>query len=319
MDNQFTVTIHDDNGMKQLNLHNVIKKVLLYSALFLVSLFVIGGAIIVYLNDSVDAISQKEKALESNLEALNSKNEELIGSILEKQKALDGKKNELLVVSDKLNDIEELIGLSHPENSSLTQRVDIAKLSSEQMNLIMQYIPNGSPIEYHGITSRFGYREHPTLNRREFHRGSDMKAKMNTAIYAPSDAIVEFAGPHKSSGYGRLIILDHNYGFKTLYGHLSKVAVKSGTFISKGDLIGYTGNSGMSNGPHLHYEVRFVQRALNPFWFIKWTYANYNQIFEKETKVPWLSLITAITAHQQLNPATTILPSLPKEQLSRAK
>ncbi len=317
MDNHFTITIHDDHGVKQLNLHKVIKKILLYSALFIIGIFVVGGGIIVYLDLEVDSISVKKVELEANLDALNSKNEELIASILDKQQHLDDKKDELLVVSDKLNDIEELIGLSHPETSSLTQRVDIAKLSSAQMNLIMQHIPNGSPIEYKGITSRFGYREHPTLNRREFHRGSDMKAKMNTPIYAPSDAIVEFAGPHKSSGYGKLIILDHNYGFKTLYGHLSKVAIKSGTFVAKGDLVGYTGNSGMSNGPHLHYEVRFVQRALNPFWFIKWTYANYNQIFEKEKKVPWLSLITAITAHQQ--PGATTLPSLPKVQLSMVK
>lgn len=317
MNNQFTVTINDENGVKQLNLHKVIKKILLYSVLFIVALFIIGGGVIVYLDSAVDTISTKKVELEENLKALNGKNEELISSILEKQKHLDAQKNELHLVSDKLHDIEELIGLSHPENSSLVQRVDMDKLSSAQMNLIMQHIPNGSPIEYNGITSRFGYREHPTLKRREFHRGSDMKAKMNTPVYAPADAVVEFAGPHKSSGYGKLIILDHNYGFKTLYAHLNKVAIKSGTFIAKGDLIGYTGNSGMSNGPHLHYEVRFVQRALNPFWFIKWTYANYNQIFEKEKKVPWLSLITAITAHQQ--PEVETPPSLPKVQLSMVK
>jgi hypothetical protein len=75
--------------------------------------------------------------------------------------------------------------------------------------------------------------------------------------------------------------------------------IKSGAFVKKGDLIAYTGNTGMSNGPHLHYEVRFLHKVVNPFLFIKWSVENYNDIFQKETKVPWQSLITA-TAHLKL-------------------
>lgn len=161
------------------------------------------------------------------------------------------------------------------------------------MATLLQFIPNGSPIEYSGITSKFGFRIHPTLDRREFHRGSDMKAEMNTPVYATADGMVEFAGMHKKSGYGNLIILQHNYGFKTYFGHLNKVVIKSGHFIRKGELIAYTGNTGMSNGPHLHYEVRFTSRAINPFWFIKWDIKNYSEIFEKEQTIPWQSLIAA--------------------------
>jgi len=179
------------------------------------------------------------------------------------------------------------------------------------MDALMQHVPNGSPIEYRGITSKFGYRTHPTLQREEFHRGSDMKAPMKTPIYATADAIVEWAAVHKRSGYGKLIILDHSVGFKTYFGHLNKIVVKSGQFIKRGDLVGYTGNSGMSNGPHLHYEVRFVQRALNPFWFVKWNIASYNSIFEKEKNVPWQSLITATTRLHQ----TTTIPLLSQKVL----
>jgi murein DD-endopeptidase MepM/ murein hydrolase activator NlpD len=143
-----------------------------------------------------------------------------------------------------------------------------------------------------------------------------MKAPMKTPIYATADAIVEWAAKHKRSGYGNLIILDHSFGFKTYFGHLNKIVVKSGQFIKRGDLIGYTGNSGMSNGPHLHYEVRFVQRALNPFWFVKWNIASYNSIFEKEKNVPCQSLITATTRLHQ----TTTIPLLSqKVLLSRAR
>jgi murein DD-endopeptidase MepM/ murein hydrolase activator NlpD len=169
-----------------------------------------------------------------------------------------------------------------------------------------------------GITSKFGYRTHPTLKSKEFHRGSDMKAKMKTPVYATADAIVEYAGYHKKSGYGRLVILKHNYGFKTLYGHLNKVVIKSGTFVKKGDLIAYTGNSGMSNGPHLHYEVRFMSRPVNPFWFIKWNAQNYNTIFEKEKKIPWQSLITA-TAHIKVLRPTRAQPSSLQVPQSKGK
>ena len=95
--------------------------------------------------------------------------------------------------------------------------------------------------------------------------------------------------------------------------------VKSGQFVKKGTLIAYTGNSGMSNGPHLHYEIRFLYRSLNPFWFLKWTQKNYDEIFQKEKKVPWQSLITA-TAHLRLvQTQTQTQPSSQQEQKSKEK
>ena len=117
---------------------------------------------------------------------------------------------------------------------------------------------------------------------------------MKTPIYATADAVVEFAGSRNTKGYGRLIILDHTYGFKTYYGHLNKIIVKNGQFVKKGELIGYSGNSGRSSGPHLHYEVRFIQRSLNPYWFIKWNIQNYDEIFAKIKKVPWKPLVDAV-------------------------
>ena len=137
-----------------------------------------------------------------------------------------------------------------------------------------------------------------------------MKAKMKTPVYATADGIVEYSGLHKKSGFGNLVILQHNYGFRTYFGHLNKVVVKSGKFVRKGDLIAYTGNSGMSSGPHLHYEIRFIQRAINPFWFVKWNVKNYKDIFEKEKKIPWQSLITMMAHIRVQNPTQTQQSSL---------
>ncbi len=315
MHNQFTITIHDEHGVKQFNIHQIIKRAGIYVLIFILFIFALAAFSIAYLNTSMNTIQTKKDELKSAFATLETKNKNLMKTVEMTENTLKMKRDELIAVTDKLSDIENLIGLSTQEGISLTERVDLATVTSEEMAALMQHVPNGSPIEYKGLTSKYGYRIHPTLDRKEFHRGSDLKAPMDTPIYATADAITEWAAPHKASGYGKLIILDHSFGFKTYYGHLNKIVVKSGQFIKRRDLIGYTGISAMSNGPHLHYEVRFVQRALNPFWFLKWNIASYNSIFEKEKNVPWQSLITATTRLHK----TTIPLSSQKVLLSRAR
>jgi len=305
MDNHFTITIHDDNGVKQFNLHQIMKKALLYAISFLGFIALVAVGTILYLNSSVDVIEDKRQKMQEAYLLLKEKNSLLDNSMKQTQIALIDKKRELSEVSDSLSEIETLIGLAPVADMSLQERVNATKLNSEHMATLMQFIPNGSPVEYKGITSKFGYRTHPTLKTKELHRGIDMRAKMKTPVYATADGIVEWAGVHKRSGFGKLIILQHNYGFRAYFGHLNKIVIKSGKFVKKGDLIAYTGNSGMSSGPHLHYEIRFIQRAVNPYEFVNWSVKNYKDIFQKEKKIPWQSLITA-TAHIKVpNPTQT--------------
>ena len=314
MDKHFTVTIHDENGYKQFNLHKFVKRAIIYALLFLLTIAFVAVSTILYLNYSVDKLQNKKESISKAYEVLQEQNRLLEKTMKQTQNSLEKKKEELNDLSDSLAQIEMLIGLKPLEDESLSKRVSVAQLSSEQRATLLQLIPSGSPIAYNGITSKFGYRIHPTLQKREFHNGLDLKAKMKTAVYAPADGIVNWAGYHKSSGYGRLVILEHIYGFKTYYGHLNRVVVKSGEFVKKGDLIAYTGNSGMSNGPHLHYEIRFNQRVLNPYYFIKWTQKNYNEIFEKEKKVPWQSLIMAMSRIRVVQQTQTQPSSQPVQQ-----
>jgi len=318
VDKHFTITIHDDNGVRQFNLHKFVKKAFAYAGVFLLTLMIIAVSTIIYLDDTMERVEKKKESIETAYLDLQKKNVLLEESMQKTKASLLLKKQELSELSDSLTEIETLIGLNPIGDESLSERVSIAKLNSSQRATLLQLIPSGSPIEYHGITSRFGYRIHPTLNKREFHRGSDMKAKMKTPVYATADGIVEWAGMHKRSGFGNLVILAHVYGFKTYYGHLKRVVVKSGQFVKKGQLIAYTGNSGISNGPHLHYEIRFIQRPLNPFYFIKWTQKNYDEIFKKEKKVPWQSLIMAISRIKVV-PQTQARLSLQLEQKSKGK
>ena len=299
MNNHFTVTIHDDNGVKQFNLHHFVKRALFYALLFVLALVVIAAGTILYLNKSVDDIQARRAVIEGAYKKLKSRNMKLKESMKETKSSLVKKKQELDELSDSLSEIETLIGLKPLAETSIQERVSATKLDSQHRAVLMQLIPNGSPIEYHGITSKFGYRIHPTLHKREFHRGTDLRARLMTPVYATADGIVEWAGYHKRSGFGNLVILEHTYGFKSYFGHLKKIVIKSGQFVPKGTLIAYTGNSGLSNGPHLHYEIRFIHRNVNPYWFIKWTQQNYDEIFTKEKKIPWQSLIMA-TAHLQL-------------------
>ncbi len=318
MDNHFTITIHDDNGVKQFNVHKFIKKAFFYAALFLLTVGLIGSGTILYLNANVNKLQKKKDEVSKAYTKMLHQNHELQSRMQTTSHALLSKEKELDALSDSLSQIETLIGLKPIADESLTERVNMTMLNSSHRATLLELIPNGSPVAYHGITSKFGYRIHPTLHTKEFHKGDDLKAKLNTPVYATADAIVEWAGMHKRSGFGNLIILAHVYGFKTYFGHLNKIVIKSGQFVKKGDLIAYTGNSGLSNGPHLHYEIRFIHRPLNPFYFIKWTQKNYNEIFEKEKKVPWQSLIMA-TSRIKLTKQTQT-PQLSRLELkSKAK
>ncbi len=186
-----------------------------------------------------------------------------------------------------------MIGLTPDSTEEINTRLENINLTKIQEQSLLNSIPSGNVLPDMRITAKFGWRKHPILKRREFHRGIDLKASRKTPIKSPANGVIEFAGFNKNSGYGYLVIIDHNFGFQTRYGHLyKKMIVKAGQFVRKGEIIGYTGNSGLSTGPHLHYEVRFILRPLNPIYFLKWSKDNFKEIFKKERRVPWESLIS---------------------------
>ena len=116
------------------------------------------------------------------------------------------------------------------------------------------------------VSSPFGYRTSPFTNEREFHSGLDISAKIGTPVIATADGVVSTYG--KTHGYGNLLTINHGYGFKTRYGHLSKILVKKGQAVKRGDTIALVGNTGRSTGPHLHYEVYVDGIPTNPAQYI---------------------------------------------------
>jgi murein DD-endopeptidase MepM/ murein hydrolase activator NlpD len=112
------------------------------------------------------------------------------------------------------------------------------------------------------VNSEFGNRHSPWSKATEFHGGLDISAGIGTPIYAPAAGTVFFAG--KQAEYGTAIIVDHGQDIRSLYGHLSKLAVQNGQKVERGMVIGYTGNTGRSSGPHLHYEIIVKGQHVNP-------------------------------------------------------
>ena len=119
------------------------------------------------------------------------------------------------------------------------------------------------------VTSSFGEREDPFNGEGAFHTGIDISSHFGDPVRATADGTVETAG--LASGYGREIVIDHGYGVKTLYGHLSGFAVTDGQQVTRGQIIGYVGTSGRSTGPHLHYEVRIRNTPVNPHKYLRET------------------------------------------------
>jgi len=290
---RFSITVCDLHGIRQYSIHQIIKKIVVYLVLGIFAFLAIAMAIIYYLHNTVNDLEDKrESVIEAN-SLLQEKNRHLKESVKKNEEMLQG-------VTDKLTEIETIIGMQPPKDLDLLQRFDSAKLNTKEMAYMLQHIPSGYPVPSRHVTSKYGWRVHPTLNKKEYHPGTDLRAQMRTPIVATANGIVEYGRFHKGSGYGRLIIIDHGFGFKTMFGHLKEIKVKPGQFVKKGDVIGLSGSSGMSNGPHLHYEVRYIQRTLEPQNFMEWSMNNFHEIFKKEKKVQWQSLTTAINYQNKM-------------------
>ncbi len=301
MKDKFTITIHDINGVKQYTLKQFFKKIFIFLIIFILLAFIIGGGTIWYLYKRVDELTELRYKLERENELLVKKNKELQETIAKKEQEL----GELVA---KIKNIEEMMGIkeepvmvaskSKPKQKA-TKLLSKLEVDMKVRNYMFKHIPNGAPI--YGrirITSRYGYRFHPILRRRKFHAGIDLGARYGQPVVATADGIVEYAG--WKSGYGKTIIIQHNFGFKSVYAHLSSIKVRVGRYVKKGQIIGRAGNTGRSTGTHVHYEVRYLQRPINPIYFIYWNKKNYKRIFRKVRVVRWAYLVKVISRNFRL-------------------
>ena len=148
------------------------------------------------------------------------------------------------------------------QSKSYDQIFEMAKSKED----LLQAMPAIVPIKINDpgqIASGFGYRVHPVFKTERFHAGIDFTSAIGTPIYATGNGVVEQADA-ESSGYGLCVKINHNFGYMTLYAHMSKILVTPGQKVRRGQVIGLLGNTGLSTGPHCHYEVHRNGEPVNP-------------------------------------------------------
>jgi len=145
--------------------------------------------------------------------------------------------------------------------------LDINMTRWESLKEVLRVLPLSLPVDYYRLTSKYGGRVDPVNKKRSKHNGIDMAGAMNTSVYAPGPGIVVYSGP--KGRYGKVVEIDHGFGIVTRFAHLNKTLVEVGDVVGHRQRIALLGNSGRSTGPHLHYEVRFDGRPMDPMKFIK--------------------------------------------------
>lgn len=334
MRKKFTISITDVTGSKHYEFNKIVKIITIYSLVVIAILIPASIFTIAHLNRNINSlekkknfiindiaskyafameensnlrkekeamskefkeIDQKIKFIEKFIEVKPSQGLSLVERLDAASLAFERREETFKEIAHKIENIEGMIGLKMSGNANIMQRVNLVNMAAMQRRMMLDSIPNGYPIDSQEITSKYGVRIHPILKEREFHKGVDLRTKMNTPVRAVADGVVSFAGFHKKKGgFGRLVAIRHNFAFSTSYGHLNKLLVKTGEFVKKGQIVALTGNSGVSNGPHLHFEIRYIGNSLDPEPFMEWGIYNFELIFRKVKRVKWQSLINLI-------------------------
>jgi murein DD-endopeptidase MepM/ murein hydrolase activator NlpD len=154
-------------------------------------------------------------------------------------------------ISHQQKSYEQILGLIKDQSQKLSSLPAIQPVSNKKLNR---------------IASGFGMRIDPVYGTPKMHKGLDFTAPTGTPIYATGNGRVRMAG-FSEGGYGNHVVIDHGYGYQTLYGHMFRIKVRAGQFVKRGETIGWVGNTGKSTGPHCHYEVVINGHQVDPVFF----------------------------------------------------
>ena len=173
---------------------------------------------------------------------------------------LEDKPN-LDIVLQTTKQIDKLTKQLYIQSKSFDEIVGLAKQKEEMLRCIPAIQPI-SQSSHAMFVSGFGYRIHPIYKTKKMHCGADWSAPQGTKLYATGDGVVVYAEYDK--GYGKHVVINHGFSYETLYGHMSVIKVKRGQKVKRGDVVGLLGNTGLSTGPHVHYEVHKGGKPVDP-------------------------------------------------------
>ena len=188
------------------------------------------------------------------------------------------------LIKDLHQRIDKLARQLYVQSKSYDEVFEMAKNKADMLASIPAIIPLERGTQR--VVSGFGYRIHPIYKTMRMHSGVDFSAPTGTPIYATGDGTITKAGRNRH-GYGIMVRIDHGYGYQTLYAHMSKVNVRAGQKVQRGEVIGFVGSTGVSAGPHLHYEVIRNGRKVNPisYFYNDLTPEEFEYIIEKASRV----------------------------------
>ncbi len=233
------------------------------------------------LRENYDVLNTKLAQLQQQMKELETRDNEVYRNVFEakpipdsaRQHEIDKNKEIKLVQSigntDLVNgmttQLNELSGRIAVQQKSYDE---IAEMIKDKENLLAA-IPAIQPVSNRRLTriaSGFGTRIDPVYKVPKMHAGLDFTAPQGTPIYATANGRIKTAD-YNSGGYGNHVVIDHGYGYETLYGHMVRIKARRGQSVKRGEIIGYVGSTGKSTGPHCHYEVHKNGRKLNPVYF----------------------------------------------------
>jgi murein DD-endopeptidase MepM/ murein hydrolase activator NlpD len=231
--------------------------------------------------DSYSLLNKRVKQLQQKMEELEKRDNQVYRAIFEANPVPDSarakqmEKSEEISLIQSMND-NELIKSTLQQLNNLNARANFQNKSYQEIDAMLHdkekllaSIPAIQPVsnkELTRIASGFGSRIDPVYKVSKFHAGLDFAAPVGTPIYATANGRVKNAS-HEEGGYGNNVLLNHGYGYETLYGHMVKMKVRSGQSVKRGEVIGWVGNTGKSTGPHCHYEVHKNGNAVDPVYF----------------------------------------------------
>jgi murein DD-endopeptidase MepM/ murein hydrolase activator NlpD len=233
------------------------------------------------IQEHYDELNREVEKLKGQMQDLEKRDNGVYRSIFEaspipdsaREKAMASEAEQKLVASMEDDDIAQSIAESM---STLANRMkyeqksydDIEKMIANKQQLLAA-TPAIQPVSNKDLTrvaSGYGYRIDPIYKTTKFHAGLDFTAPQGTPIYATANGTVEVAG-FTEGGYGNHVVINHGYGYQTLYGHMFKVKAHVGQVVKRGEVIGYVGSTGKSTGPHCHYEVHKNGVPVDPIYF----------------------------------------------------
>ena len=233
------------------------------------------------LKDNYAVLTERVKQLELQMDELENRDNNVYRSIFEAKPVPDSAritdietKKEVKLV-ESMGETDLVTGMASQLNNLSLRLVYMAKsfIEIEEMvknkEKLLEAIPAIQPLSNKDLTriaSGFGNRIDPVYKIPKFHAGLDFTAPIGTPIYATADGTIKTAN-FNAGGYGNHVVINHGYGYETLYGHMVRIKAREGQNVKRGEVIGYVGNTGKSTGPHCHYEVHRNGSPLDPVYF----------------------------------------------------